>query len=169
MNGDLKMKSVVFLLLSAVALAFPAFAGSERDFEATAFQYDAAAADHVTTKKFESRIKIAEQGAVRIITISSYITGKSDPDVIIRVVSSSTSAANMIYNGKMDLIAEYPTGEILNQYLLSFKGGDDKRIVAGKWYMDVDNLMSDFSVSDPNGVLVYKETVVYRAKKPAKK
>ncbi len=158
-----------FFVLFLFFQAGPARAGNDRDFTAVSFQYDTSLQNPVVSKRFDCKIKFSEQGMVRIITISSFISGKSNPDVIIKVMTNNNSAANIIYNSKMDVIAEYPKGEILNSNILLFKTGDDKRKVDGRWYLDKDYLMSDLTVTDSNGTQVSRETVIYQAKKPSRK
>jgi len=158
-----------FISLAFVLAVRPAHAGDERAFSAFAFQYDASQQAPVVSKKFDCKIKFAEQGGVRIITISSFMSGKSDPDVTIRVISSNNSVANIVYNSKMEVVAEYPKGEVASPNMFLFKTGDDKRKVEGKWYLDKDSLMSEFTVSDPAGHQIYKETVIYLANSPSRK
>ncbi|MBI3582289.1 MAG: hypothetical protein HY098_09505 [Nitrospinae bacterium] len=158
-----------FFALFLFFQAGPAGAGNDRDFTAASFQFDAGAQNPVVSKKFDCKIKTVEQGPVRVITISSFISAKSAPDVIIRVISSESSVANIIYNSKMEVVAEYPKGDLIGPNVFLFKGGDEKRKVEGRWYLDQDYMMSDFSVSDPKGAIIYKETVIYQAKKPSRK
>jgi hypothetical protein len=158
-----------FFVLFLFFQAGPARAGNERDFTAAAFQFDTSLQNPVVSKKFDCRIKTAEKGPVRIITISSFVSGKSSPDLTIKVMTNNNSAANIVYNSKMEVIAEYPKGDILNSNVLLFKTGDEKRKVEGRWYLDQDYMMSDFTVSEPKGAIIYKETVIYQAKKPSRK
>ncbi len=156
---------VLFLFFQVGA----ARAGNEKDFTAFSFQYDTSLQNPVVSKRFDCKIKTAEQGPVRIITISSFVSGKSAPDVIIRVISSENSVANIIYNSKMEVVAQYPKGDMIGPNVFLFKGGDEKRKVEGRWYLDLDYMMSDFSISDPKGAILYKETVIYQAKSPRRK
>ena len=159
----------LFFVISAFLAARPAFAAGERDFTATAFQYDTGLQNPMVSKRFDCRIKTFEQGSVRKTTISSFVSGKPTPDVTIDIISSNNSVANIIYNSKMEPVAQYPRGEALGPNLFLFKGGDEKRKEEGRWYMDQDYLMSDFSIADAKGAIIYKETVIYQAKKPLRK
>lgn len=154
-------------VLAAVLAVQPARA-DEKKFEATAFEYNVNNSPQITTKKFVSRISIFEQQVVKIVEIKNFISQKSSPDVVVKIAASSDSVASIIYNEKMEVIAEYPRGTQVNSNLAVFKGGDAKRRLSGSWYIDPDYLMSDFSIMDEAGTLLYKETVIYTSKSPSR-
>ncbi len=157
------------LVFAATLFTSVAHAESDRAFEAVSHEYNVNASPQISSRKFNCTVRSMDQGLVRVVEIRSYITAKSQPDVLIRIVSSNNSVASQIYNGKMEMIAEYTNAEMVNSNLFTFKSGDDKRKVNGRWYMDPDYMMSDFTIADAGGNQLYKETVIYSAKKPGRK
>ncbi len=153
----------IALILSAAA----AYAG-ERAFDAASFEYNVNASPQINSRKFSCRVDYFQEGFVKVIQIKNFINKKSDPDVIVKIVSTNNSAASMLYNGKMEIVTEYPRGKFVNENLFTFTGGDANRQITGSWFVDPDYLMSDFAMRDANGVLLYKETVVYTAKSPSR-
>ncbi len=152
------------LLVSHLGVAL----AGERPFQATAFEYNVNASPQISSRTFNCKINFFVEGIVKVIEIKSFLSKRSDPDVIVKVVSSNDTAASMIYNKDMEPIASYPRGQYVNDNLMLFTGGDEKRQVTGSWYTDPDYLMSDFAIRDANGALLYKETVIYTAKSPSR-
>jgi hypothetical protein len=165
-----KVLLLVVFLISSLILTSQSYAAGERPFTATVFQFDPGMQPSTLTKRYESKIKSITNGMVKITEITSFINGKSEADVVIKIVTSNNnSAAVMMYNAKGDVLAELPSWEIVDRNLYVFKGGDDKHKVSAKWFIEADSLLSEYSITDEKGVQVYWETVVYTAKNPSQK
>lgn len=166
----MKIRAFLSAVVCAAAL-LPAAARADdgRQFEAIAYEYNVNASPQIHSSRFDCKVNVLEQGTVKVVELRSFITAKPDPDVVIRIISSNESVASQIYNARMEQIAEYPKGQMVNENLFIFKSGDEKRKVSGMWYLDPDYMMSDFSITDANGVQLYKETVIYTAKKPSRR
>ena len=169
-SGDLRNmnRRLAPLLLVTLLLCAPAAYAGERAFEATSFEYNVNASPQISSRKFGCKVDYFKEGFVKIVQIKNFINKKSDPDVIVKIVSSNDSAASMLYNSKMEIVTEYPRGKFVNENLFTFTGGDNNRQIAGSWFTDPDFLMSDFTMRDDKGVLLYKETVIYTAKSPSR-
>lgn len=161
-------RSMMMLLLAGLFFSTPAVYAAERAFEATSFEYNVNASPQISSRKFRCTVDYFQEGFVKVVQIKNFISKKSDPDVIVKIVSSNDSAASMLYNGKMEIMTEYPRGRFVNENLFTFTGGDDNRKITGSWFTDPDYLMSDFVMRDVKGVLLYKETVIYTAKSPSR-
>lgn len=159
------MKRWLLGLAMAALVAPAADAADERKFDATALEYNINNSPQITGKKFTSKVTVFEQGMVRVVEIKNFISGKSAPDVLVKIASSSDSVGSVIYNDKMEVIAEYPRGVYVNSNLSTFKGGDDKRRLSGSWYTGADQMLSDFMITDETGTVLYKETVIYTLKR----
>lgn len=169
-SGELRKmnRSILPLFLAAAILFAPAAYAGERAFDATSIEYNINASPQIHSRKFSCKLDYFQEGIVKIVQIKNFINKKSDPDVIVKIVSSNDSAASILYNSKMEVITEYPRGQFVNENLFTFTGGDDKRKIAGSWFVDPDYLMSDFTMRDERGALLYKETVIYTAKSPSR-
>ncbi len=161
-------RSILPLFLVALFLAAPAVNAGERAFDAISFEYNINASPQISSRKFGCKVDYFQEGFVKIVQIKNFINKKSDPDIIVKIVSSNDSAASMLYNSKMEIVSEYPRGKFVNENLFTFTGGDTNRQITGSWFTDPDYLMSDFSMRDGNGVLLYKETVIYTPKSPSR-
>lgn len=158
----------MWLFLAGFLLSATGAYAEERAFEATSFEYNINASPQISSRKFKCTVDYFREGFVKIIQIKNFISKKSDPDVIVKIVSSNNSAASMLYNGKMEIMTEYPRGTFVNENLFTFTGGDDNRRITGSWFTDPDYMMSDFAMRDGKGVLLYKETVIYTPKSPSR-
>lgn len=156
------------LLLIGLSLSAPAVHAGERVFEATSFEYNINASPQISSRKFKCTVDYFQEGFVKVVQIKNYLSKKSDPDVIVKIVSSNNSAASMLYNSKMEVMTEYPRGIFVNENLFTFTGGDDNRKITGSWFTDPEYLMSDFAMRDAKGTLLYKETVIYTPKSPSR-
>lgn len=143
--------------------------GGGKAFRATAYEYNISASPQVHSSSFDCSVKFVEQGLVKVIEVRNFLKGSAAPDVIVRIVASANSVGSVIYNAKGEAVAEYPNGELVNGNLFIFKAGTEKRKVSGRWYVDLDYLMSDFTITDDLGTELYKETVIYQAKSPSRK
>lgn len=161
-------RSLALAALAAALLMAACASGGAHPFEATAYEYNINASPQVKSRKFGCSVKKFEEGVVRVIEIRNFISQKAEPDVTVKIVTSNDTAASIIYNAKMEKIAEYPRGQYVNENLMLFTGGDGQRKITGKWFTDSNCLMSDFTISDEKGVLLYKETVIYTAKSPSR-
>lgn len=141
----------------------------ERDFKATAYEYNINASPQINSRIFRSRIRIMEQGQVKVLTIKNFVKNKGKPDSTVKVAISLTSAGSVIYNDKMQVVAEYPKGKIINENLLVFEQKSGVRNIIGRWFIDDDFMMSDFTMTGENGLVLLKEVVIYRAKNPTRK
>lgn len=159
---------MMLLLLAGLFFSTPAVYAGERAFEATSFEYNVNASPQINSRKFRCTVDYFQEGFVKVVQIKNFMGKKSDPDVIVKIVSSNDSAASMLYNGKMEIMTEYPRGIFVNENLFTFTGGDDNRKITGSWFTDPDYLMSDFAMHDGKGVLLYKETVIYTPKSPSR-
>lgn len=161
-------RSIWVLLLAALILPVPTVYAGERAYDALSFEYNINSSPQIHSRKFACKVDYFQEGFVKIIQIKNFINKKSDPDVIVKIVSSNNSVATMLYNGKMEIVTEYPRGQFVNENLFTFTGGDTNRQITGSWFTDPDYLMSDFAMRDANGVLLYKETVIYTPKSPSR-
>lgn len=163
-------RRVALFLLAGVLLAHtPAFGAKAREFSAVVMEYNVNANPSVSSKKFKSRVSVFEQDAVKIIEIKNFIRKKRKPDAIVKIVRSGADVASAVYNSKMEVVAEYPSGKIVSKNLYTFSQPNSKRTIRASWFIGEDYLMSDSYMTDENGVLLYKETVIYRARTPSRK
>jgi len=154
-------------LLSAVA-AQTASAGEWRDFTADSVEYRLGRQPELTMNKFKSRVMVFDQGEVKVIQIKNYITDKKKHDVLIKIAISYGSVGSMVYDKDNNLVAEYGRGKPVSESRYSFQQKSGENTVFGDWFVSGDDLMSNFEIKDKNGLLLYKETVIYMAKKPKK-
>ncbi len=165
----LKVRMIVRIacLLALAAVLFtppPALAKKERNFEARRIEYNINSSPRVSFNKFKSRISVLERGNVKVVTLRNFVSKKSKPDVTIKIALSAGSVGSQIFNSEGKLIQEYATGEYVNKNLYVFRQSFDKSKTVGSWFISDDRLMSDFSMRDKNGVLLFKETVIYSVK-----
>ncbi len=165
----LKVRMIVritaIVAVAAVLLPPPsALAQKERSFEARRIEYNVNASPRMSFKKFKSRISVQERGGVKVVTLKNFVSKKSKPDVTIKIALSSGTVASQIFNSEGKIIMEYPKGEYVNKNLYVFRRSLDKRETVGSWFISDDYLMSDFSMRDQNGFLLFKETVIYNLK-----
>jgi hypothetical protein len=165
------LSAMVFTALFYVSVLSypPAEAAGWRDFEASGIEYNVALNPRLSGRHFKSKVKFFKEGIVRVVEIKNFINGRKKPDINIKIAVSSNSAGSAIYDSEMKLIAEYPAGTIADENLYIFDREVDNTKITGRWFVDDDYLMSDFAIHTEEGVIVYQETVVYRAKKPLKK
>ncbi len=161
-------RRIATLLFAAFILSTAAAYAGERAFDADSFEYNVNASPQIHSRRFTCKVDYFQDGFVKVVQIKNFINKKSDPDVIVKIVSSNNNVASMLYNSKMELVTEYPRGKFVNENLFTFAGGDANRQITGSWFIDPDYLMSDFSMRDASGALLYKETVVYTAKSPSR-
>jgi len=163
------VRVALFILAGALLAHTPAFGAKARDFSAMVMEYNVNANPQVSSKKFKSRVSVFEQDAVKIIEIKNFIRKKREPDGIVKIVRSGTDIASVVYNGKMEVMAEYPSGKIVSKNLYTFSRTNGKRTIRASWFIDEDYMMSDSYMTDENDTLLYKETVIYRAKTELRK
>ena len=159
-------------LLAAVILAVaapPSYAAKERSFNAVSYQYNATTSPQISYRKFKSRITISDSGAVKVIEIKNYVTKKSKPDARVTIAVSGIDVGSAIYNDKNELIAEYGKGKRVGNSQYVFRQKDGEHFIVASWFVDDDYIMSDYTVSDSDDIIIYKETVIYSAKSPARK
>lgn len=163
------MRSIYLIPILLLTVASAAFAEKERIFDATAFEYNVAAKSAITSKTFTSHVTVFEQGSIKIVQLKNFINNKNNHDVLLKIVISGNSVGSIVYNSKMEIIAEYSKGKIENEYLYLFSAKNKKNTIKGSWYIEDDFIMSDFSIVNESGAIIYKETVIYRAQDRKKK
>lgn len=153
-----------FLLALLLILHTPAFGAKARNFSAVVMEYNVNANPQVSSRKFKSQVAVFGQDAVKIIEIKNFIMKRKEPDGIVRIVRSGMDVASVVYNDKMETLAEYPKGKIVSKNLYTFSQTSGKRTVHASWFIGEDYMMSDSYMTDEKGTLLYKETVIYSAK-----
>jgi len=158
------------ILLFALLLTAPALkavsAGEWRDFNAEAVEYRLNRQPELTVKKFKSMVVFFNAGEVKVIQVKNFITNKKKHDVLIKIAISYGAVGSVVYDSSNNLIAEYGGGKPVSESRYSFQRKDGENTVFGDWFISDDDLMSDFEIKDKNGLLMYKETVIYTAKNP---
>ncbi|GMT41595.1 MAG: hypothetical protein IEMM0002_0006 [bacterium] len=139
-----------------------------RVFEATAYEYNVKATPPVRLRRFRSLVSVFSQDQVVVIEIKNFVRKKAAPDVTVKIVRTGVDVASVVVNDKMQTVAEYTRGTMVNSNLYKFTKSSGKRTITGRWFIETDYMMSDFTLIDQNGALLYKETVIYRAEKPVK-
>lgn len=162
-------RTALFFFAGLLLAHAPAFGAKARDFGAVAMEYNVNANPQIISKKFKSRVSVFEQDAVKVIEIKNFTSKKRKPDVVVKIVRSGIDVASALYNGKMEALAEYPNGKIVNKNLYTFIKTNGKRTIRASWFISKDYMMSDSYMTDENDRLLYKETVIYRAKNPLRK
>ena len=160
-----------FLLAAAVIIAAapPSHGDGARDFSAVSYQYNATTFPETSYHKFKSRVSITDSGRVTVIEIKNYVSSQSKPDARVTIAISGNEAGSAIYNSKNELLAEFGKGEKVGESLYVFRQKDGERSVVALWFVDDNYIMSDYTISDGDNELLYKETVIYSAKTPVKK
>ncbi len=156
------------VLFAGVAVK-AASAGEWRDFTADSVEYRLSRQPELTMKKFKSKVMVFNRGEVKVVQIKNYITDKKKHDVLIKIAISYGSVGSMVYDRNNNLVAEYGRGKPVSESRYSFEQKQGENTVFGDWFVSDDDLMSNFEIKDKNGLLLYKETVIYMAKKPKKK
>jgi len=160
-----KIYVIILITVTLLTSISPlSYAGNWRKFEAVGVEYNVNSTPQVKGSTFKSKVNIFSDGAVRVVQVDNYISGKRDPDIHIKVAISFNSAGSVIYDSEMKPIAEYPNGKIISKNLILFEQELEGRTLKGEWFIEEDYLMSDFSLVSSDGTLLFKETVVYRAK-----
>jgi hypothetical protein len=160
------------ILLIALLLTVPAVkavsAGEWRDFNAEAIEYRLNRQPELTMKKFKSMVMSFNAGEVKVVQVKNFITNKKKHDVLIKIAISYGSVGSVVYDSNNNLIAEYGGGKPVSESRYSFQKKNGENTVFGDWFISDDYLVSDFEIKDKNGLLMYKETVIYTAKKSKK-
>ncbi len=160
------------LMAAAVIIAAaapPSHSEEARDFSAVSYQYNATTSPQTSYRKFKSRVTITDSGRVTVIEIKNYVSSQSKPDARVTIAVSGRDAGAAIYNSKNELLAEYGKGEKVSESLYVFRQKDGERSVVALWFVDDNYIMSDYTISDGDNELLYKETVIYSAKTPLRK
>jgi len=163
-----KVRILFFALLFTAPAVKAVSAGEWRNFNAEAVEYRLSRQPELTTKKFKSMVMTFNAGEVKVVEVKNFITNKIKHDVLIKIAISYGSVGSMVYDRNGNLIAEYGGGKPVSESRYSFQQKQGENTVFGDWFINDDTLMSDFEIKDKNGLLVYKETVIYTAKKPRK-
>ena len=140
-----------------------------REFKAVSYQYNVNASPRISTRKFKSRISISKVGSVKVIEIKNYQSRKSKPDARITIAVTGTDVGSAIYNDQNELIAEFGSGKIVNNNFYSFKQKNESQSVTANWFVEQDFIMSDYTLTDKNNTILYKETVIYISTVPLRK
>ena len=166
MEKQISTIRAVFISVTVFSLLFsvPSHAGTWKKFEAVGVEYNVNSDPQIKGSRFKSRVGLFSDGAVRVVQIDNFISGKRKPDIHIKVAISSNSAGSIIYNSDMNPIAEYSGGKNISENLITFSQETEGRTLRGEWFIEDDYLMSDFSLVNSEGILLYRETVIYRAK-----
>lgn len=150
-------------------MAAPSYGAKERSFNAVSYQYNATTSPQVSYRKFKSRVTITDRGAVKVIEIKNYLSRKSKPDARVTIAISGNDVGSAIYNNKNELLAEYGNGKRVGDSLYVFKQKNGENSIVALWFVDDNYIMSDYTITDSDDTLLYKETVIYTAKSPLRK
>ncbi len=163
----IKVLTLSSLLLSTAVSS--AVADEWRNFSAVVIEYTPGKATELKRSSFKSKVSVFEQGAVKVIQIKNFISGKRKHDALIKIAISSNSMGSIIYDSQNKPIAEYGNGKIVSDTHYMFEQELKDGVTVGRWFIEEDYIMSDISYMDKEGNLLYKETVIYIAKRPKKK
>ena len=153
-----------------IAMAAPAsYASKERSFNAVSYQYNVTTSPQVSYRKFKSRVTINNNRGIRVIEIKNYVSKKSKPDGRITIAISGNDVGSAIYNNKNELVAEFGRGKRAGDSLYIFKQKEGENTIVASWFVDEDYIMSDYTITNSGDMLVYKETIIYSAKRPSRK
>lgn len=158
--------------LSACATGGAAQAGRGkglREFKAVSYQYNVNASPRISSRKFKSRISISKVGGVKVIEIRNYPSRKPKPDAKITIAVSGADVGSAIYNAQNELIAEFGSGKIVNNNFYSFKQKNETQSVTANWFVEDNFIMSEYTLTDKNNTLLYKETVIYISTVPLRR
>ena len=161
-------------LLVAIAIVIamaapPSYGAKGRSFNAVSYQYNTTISPMVSHRKFKSRITFTNRGGVKVIEIKNYVTKKSKPDARVTIAISGKDVGSAIYNNKDQLIAEYGKGLRVGNSLYIFRQKEGENSIVASWFVDDNYIMSDYTITDNQGMLLYKETVIYSAKRVIKR
>lgn len=162
---QISVATIIFLAVTPL----PSYASKERAFNAVSYQYNVRGSPQVTYRKFKSRISITDRGIVKVIEIKNYISRKSTPDARVTIAISGSDVGSAVYNDKNELLADFGKGIKINNNLYTFSHKDGEKTVSALWFVDDDSIMSDYTISDKDNNLLFKETVIYSAKTPLRK
>ena len=160
------------VLLSACATGGAGQSGKGkglREFRAVSYQYNVNASPRISLRKFKSRVSISKVGSVKVIEIRNYPSRKPKPDAKITIAVSGTDVGSAIYNDQNELIAEFGSGKIVNNNFYSFKQKNESQFVTANWFVEDNFIMSEYTLTDKNNTVLYKETVIYTTTTPLRK
>jgi len=157
-------KSLFCLVILFSFFISSAVAEEWRNYKAVSVIYVNNAPSKIKNSTFKSKISIFTDGAFRIIQIKNYLKPGSKYDSLIKISDNGTDVGSLIYNSNNKVIAEYSGGKIWDKNYYSFSKKIKEGLIHADWFIGKNSMMSDFSMQDKSGRLLYKETVVYSAR-----